>query len=90
METVLYVGIDTSLGNHVVCAMEADGRIVARTTVANDRDGGEQLVTWLRAQAAPYARLAVGVEATSVYHAPVMEWLAQEGWGLGWLKSCSL
>ncbi len=78
METVLYVGIDTSLGNHVVCAMEADGRIVARTTVANDRDGGEQLVTWLRAQAAPYARLAVGVEATSVYHAPLMEWLAQE------------
>lgn len=78
METVLYVGIDTSLGNHVVCALEADGRLVARTTVANDRDGGEQLVAWLQRQAVPYARLAVGVEATSVYHAPLMEWLVQE------------
>lgn len=40
MEIVLSVGIDTSLGNPVVCAMAADGRMVARTTVVNDRDGG--------------------------------------------------
>jgi transposase len=77
MDSVLYVGIDTSLGTHVVCAMAPDGRVVARTTVPNDQAGAEQLVAWLHRHAAPYARLAVGVEATSVYHVPLMEWLAQ-------------
>ncbi len=39
MDSVLYVGIDTSLGAHVVCAMAADGQVVARTTVPNDQAG---------------------------------------------------
>ncbi|WP_020374338.1 IS110 family transposase [Sulfobacillus thermosulfidooxidans] len=75
MDSVLYVGIDTSLGAHVVCAMAADGQVVARTTVPNDQAGAEQFVAWLHPHAAPYARLAIGVEATSVYHVPLMEWL---------------
>ncbi|WP_100217835.1 IS110 family transposase [Sulfobacillus thermosulfidooxidans] len=77
MDSVLYVGIDTSLGAHVVCAMAADGQVVARTTVPNDQAGAEQFVAWLHPHAAPYARLAIGVEATSVYHVPLMEWLTQ-------------
>ncbi|WP_020374891.1 IS110 family transposase [Sulfobacillus thermosulfidooxidans] len=47
MDSVLYVGIDTSLGAHVVCAMAADGQVVARTTVPNDQAGAEQFVAWL-------------------------------------------
>ncbi|MCY0880242.1 MAG: transposase [Firmicutes bacterium] len=78
MDRVRSVGIDTSFGNPGVCAMVADGRGVVRTTVPHDYAGAGQLVTWLRAQAAPCARLAVGVEATSVYHGPLMEGLAQE------------
>ena len=54
METVLYVGIDTSLDDHDVCAMEADSHIVARTKVPKGRDSAEPLVAWLSAQAAPY------------------------------------
>jgi hypothetical protein len=35
-------------------------------------------VPWhLGCTATPYARLAINVEATSVYHVPLMEWLAQ-------------
>ncbi len=41
--TTLFIGIDTSLADHVVCAMTPDGRVVARTQVANDAGGLEAL-----------------------------------------------
>ncbi len=75
--TTLFIGIDTSLADHVVCAMTPDGRVVARTQVANDAGGLETLTVWCVAQATGYDRLALGLEATSVYHWPLFETLSQ-------------
>jgi transposase len=73
----LFIGIDTSLAEHVVCAMDPDGHVVARTRVANDAIGLETLTAWCQAQATDYDRLAIGLEATSVYHWPLFETLSQ-------------
>ena len=77
MLSTLFVGIDVSQAEHVVCTMTPDGTVRARYRVANDRGGIEQLIGWLATQTAECDRLAVGLESTSVYHWPLFEALTQ-------------
>ena len=74
---MLFVGIDVSQSEHVVCAMATDGTVQGRTRVANDRVGIDALIQWITTQAAHADRLAVGLESTSVYHWPLFEALTQ-------------
>jgi hypothetical protein len=48
----LFIGIDTSLADHHVCAMTPAGTVAARTRVANHYDGLQTLTAWCVAQAA--------------------------------------
>jgi transposase len=77
MFSTLFVGVDVSQAEHVVCAMTAEGQVQARVRVPNDRPGINQLIQWMETQAAEFDRLAVGVESTSVYHWPLFEALTQ-------------
>jgi transposase len=77
MLSTLFVGIDVSQAEHVVCTMTADGTVRSRYRVSNDRTGIEQLIDWLVTQMADCDRLAVGLESTSVYHWPLFEALGQ-------------
>ncbi|WP_082343659.1 IS110 family transposase [Sulfobacillus thermosulfidooxidans] len=77
MFSTLFVGVDVSQAEHVVCAMTAEGQVWARVRVPNDRPGIEQLIQWMKTQAAEFDRLAVGLESTSVYHWPLFEALTQ-------------
>ena len=77
MILTLYVGIDVSQSEHVVCTMTMDGQAQGRLRVPNDRTGIDQLIEWLATQADDVDHLAVGLESTSVYHWPLFEALAQ-------------
>ena len=77
MSSTLFIGIDVSQAEHVICAMTADGRVQARERVPNDQRGIDQLIRWVATQAVNVDRLAVGLESTSVYHWPLFEALAQ-------------
>lgn len=77
MSSTLFIGIDVSQAEHVICAMTADGQVQARERVPNDQRGIDQLIRWVETQAADVDRLAVGLESTSVYHWPLFEALAQ-------------
>ena len=77
MISTLYVGIDVSQSEHVVCAMTMEGIEQGRLRVLNDRTGIDQLIHWLTTQAVDVDRLAVGLESTSVYHWSLFEALAQ-------------
>lgn len=84
MKLTLYVGIDVSQSEHVVCTMTMDGRAQGRLRVPNDRTGIDQLIEWLATQADDVDHLAVGLESTSVYHWPLFEVLAprKKSWRL--------
>ncbi len=77
MSSTLFIGIDVSQAEHVICAMTGDGRVQARECVPNDQRGIDQLIQWLETQAVNVDRLAVGLESTSVYHWPLFETLTQ-------------
>ncbi len=77
MSSTLFIGIDVSQAEHVICAMTGDGRVQARECVPNDQRGIDQLIQWLETQAVNVDRLAVGLESTSVYHWPLFEALTQ-------------
>ncbi len=74
--STLFVGIDVSQAEHVVCIMTGDGAVQARLRVPNHQDGIDQLIDWLKTQAEPFDHLAVGLESISVYHWPLFECLA--------------
>ena len=75
--STLFVGIDVSQAEHVVCTMTQDGTVQARLRVPNHQTGIDQLIDWLAIQAEAFTHLAVGLESTSVYHWPLFEALAQ-------------
>ena len=77
MLSTLFVGIDVSQAEHVVCTMTQDGTPQARLRVPNHQTGIDQLIGWLITQAEKFDHLAVGLESTSVYHWPLFETLAQ-------------
>lgn len=56
MLSTLFVGIDVSQAEHVVCTMTADGTVRSRYRVSNDRTGIEQLIDWLVTQMAGCGR----------------------------------
>lgn len=77
MFSTLFIGVDVSQAEHVVCAMTAEGQVRARERVPNDQRGIDRLIQWIETQAADCDRLAVGLESTSVYHWPLFEALTQ-------------
>lgn len=84
MNSTLFIGIDVSQAEHVVCAMSADGQVRARERVPNNQPGIDHLIQWMATQAADCDRLAVGLESTSVYHWPLFEALTQSQGLLRW------
>ncbi len=77
MKPTLFIGVDVSQAEHVICAMTAEGQVQARERVPNDQQGISQLIQWIAIQAREVTQLAVGLESTSVYHWPLFEALTQ-------------
>ena len=88
MTATLFVGIDVSQSDHVVCTMTDDGAERGHQTVPNDQVGIDRLIAWLVTQLDGFDHVAVGLESTSVYHWPLFETLSQtkelERWNPQW------
>lgn len=84
MNSTLFIGVDVSQAEHVVCAMTATGQVQARERVANTQPGIDHLMQWMADQAVDSDHLAVGLESTSVYHWPLFEALTQNQRLLRW------
>ena len=66
MKPTLFIGVDVSQAEHVICAMTAEGQVQARERVPNDQQGIDQLIQWIAIQAREVTQLAVGLESILV------------------------
>lgn len=77
----LYVGIDVSSRNNVVCLMNPDGSKHSSFSVPNSKDGSEQLVKRILAAiiSQSLTDVIIGMEATSVYGDNLVCFLREDG-----------
>jgi transposase len=62
MSDSIFVGLDWAYRSHVVCVLDAQGKVLRRLSIAHDRDGLAQLLACLRAFG---ERLPVAIERPS-------------------------
>lgn len=77
----LYVGIDVSSRNNVVCLMKPDGSRIKCFSVPNSKDGSEKLVREIVSALTSLnlTDVTIGMEATSVYGENLVFFLRESG-----------
>ena len=77
----LYVGIDVSSRNNVVCLMKPDGSRIKCFSVPNSKDGSEKLVREIVSALTSLSLtdVTIGMEATSVYGENLVFFLREAG-----------